>query len=301
MTTYTKFNEIKTAYLSSLQTISKSNATYDKYSTVINDFAKWLENNDSNEQEITSVMILAYSKAVKERGIKSNTVRDYLIILHSFFEWCNAHKFYSEQPILKRDIPKLEKVEYDLLNEKQIKQLKSEVLTTKCVHKNTALRNRTMVTLLLQSGLRISECVNLRIGELNLEKHTVCVKHGKGGKLRYTTLPTLSAQLIAEYLNERFKGQRIDENALLFANEQGKPYSRQNLTTVVRRYIKNLCGKDYIGAHDLRHAFASNLITKDVPIAKISSLLGHSSWTTTAIYAEHLCPNRIAEEVNAVI
>lgn len=103
MTITEKYNEIKTAYLSSLKTLSQSVATYDKYETVLNDFGKCLEQNFKDcEQstEITPQMILKYREIIKERGVCNNTIAYYLILLHSFFEWCKAHKFYTEQPIV---------------------------------------------------------------------------------------------------------------------------------------------------------------------------------------------------------
>ena len=299
MTAYTKFNEIKTAYLSSLQTISKSTATYDKYSRVLNDFAKWLEKNDSAESEITAVMILNYSKAVKARNACNNTLRHYLIILRLFFAWCINHKFYTEQPVLETDIPKQERIEYDLLTEEQIEQILNST-PPKYSHAKTALRNRALITLLIQSGLRVSELIKLKVGDLDFDGQTIRTI-GKGDKLRYTTFPALSAQLIKEYIYERFNGQSVDENAILFANEQGKAYSRQNITKLVSTYIKWLTGKEYIGAHDLRHSFASKLITNGAGLEQIQQVLGHSSYATTVIYASHLCPKRVSQDLNKLL
>lgn len=299
MTAYTKFNEIKTAYLSSLQTISKSTATYEKYSRVLNDFAKWLEQNDSEQTEITAVMILSYSKAVKERGACNNTLRHYLIILRSFFAWCVNHKFYTEQPVLREDIPKEERIEYDLLTEEQIEKILTSA-PPKYSHAKTALRNRALITLLIQSGLRASELIKLKVGDLDFEGQTIKTV-GKGDKLRYTTFPVLSAQLVKEYIDERFKGQAVDENTILFANEQGKSYSRQNITKLVATYVKWITGKEYIGAHDLRHSFASKLITNGAGLEQIQQVLGHSSYATTVIYASHLCPKRVSQDLNKLL
>lgn len=78
------------------------------------------------------------------------------------------------------------------------------------------------------------------------------------------------------------------------------PYTRQNITKLVEGHVNRLLGHKHISAHDLRHAFASMLITQNAPLAHISSVLGHSSWETTKIYAEHLRPTKIISEVNSV-
>ncbi len=299
MTAYEKFNKTKTAYLSSLKTITKSKNTYDKYARVINDFAKWLEQNDCEETGITAVMILNYSKTVKERGDKNNTLRHYLIILRSFFTWCINHKFYTEQPVLEEDIPKQERIEYSLLTEEQIDMVLNSA-PPKYSHAKTALRNRAMITLLIQSGLRVSELINLKIGDLDFEGQTIKTV-GKGDKLRYTTFPALSEQLIKEYLNERFSEKSADEKAVLFANDKGQPYTRQNIHKLVTTYIKWLTGRTDIGVHDLRHAFASELLTKGAGLEQIQQVLGHSSYATTVIYASHLAPKRISQDLNRLL
>lgn len=297
MTAYEKFNEIKTAYLSSLQTISKSNATYDKYSRVLNDFAKWLERNDSKKTDITAVMILHYSKTIKERGACNNTLRHYLIILRSFFTWCINHKFYTEQPVLETDIPKQERIEYDLLTEEEVNRILSGELPPYTQHPE---RTKAIIFMFLLTGLRVSELINLRVGDLNLVKGTVTVV-GKGDKLRTTTLPRTLIDVLEAYLKAYNKTNRND---LLFNSTdktgKEKPYTRQNITKMVEGYVNRLLGHKYIGAHDLRHAFASLLITNGAKLEKIQQLLGHSNYATTVIYASHLCPNRIAEETNAI-
>lgn len=293
MTTYSKFNEIKTAYLSSLQTISKSTATYDKYSRVLNDFAKWLEQNDCEETEITAVMILNYSKAVKGRNAKNNTLRHYLIILRSFFAWCINHKFYTEQPVLETDIPKQERIEYDLLTEEEVNHILSGELPPYTQH---PIRTKAIIFTFLLTGLRVSELINLRVGDLDLARDSVTVV-GKGDKLRTSTLPQPLIEVLQAYLTAYNK---TDKNEILFCNTDGKPYTRQNITKTVEGYVNRLLGHKHIGAHDLRHAFASLLISNGYALEGIQQLLGHSSYATTVIYASHLCPKRIAEQANTV-
>ncbi len=297
MTAYENFNKIKTAYLSSLKTITKSQNTYDKYARVINDFARWLEQNDCEKTEITAVMIINYSKTVKERGDKNNTLRHYLIILRSFFTWCINHKFYTEQPVLEEDIPKQERIEYDLLTEEEVNRILSGELPPYTQH---PVRTKAIIFTFLLTGLRVSELVNLRVGNLDLARGSVTVV-GKGDKLRTTTLPQPLVEALQAYLTAYNK---TNKNELLFnstdKNGNPKPFSPRNILQVVEGYVFRLLGHKHIGAHDLRHAFASMLITNGYALEGIQQLLGHSSYATTVIYASHLCPKRIAEQANTV-
>lgn len=302
MTIYSKYNEVRNAYLSSLKMITQSVATYDKYETVLNDFGKFLEQNCGKveQTDIPPLMVLNYKEEATKRGIKRNTLRHYLIILRSFFKWCVEHKFYAEQPIFESDIPKSERIEYNLLTEQQIETiLRGEI--PKWSKLATAKRNRALVILLIQSGLRVSELIDLKISDLDFEQHTIRVSHGKGDKLRYTTLPSLAEQFVKEYLDERFNGNYDSQNEHLFANENGEPFTRQNITQIVRAYVNRTIGRNDIGAHDLRHAYASLLLTKGAGLEQIQQSLGHSSYATTVIYASHLCPKRVSQDLNKLL
>lgn len=205
MTIYSKYNEVRNAYLSSLKMITQSVATYDKYETVLNDFGKFLEQNCGKveQTDISPLMVLNYKEEATKRGIKRNTLRHYLIILRSFFKWCVEHKFYAAQPIFESDIPKSERIEYNLLTEQQIETiLRGEI--PKWSKMATAKRNRALVILLIQSGLRVSELINLRIKDLDFEQHTIRVSHGKGDKLRLLpfrlSLNSLSRNILTSVL-----------------------------------------------------------------------------------------------------
>lgn len=303
MTAYEKFNKVMQAFLATSETVSKSNDTYEKYRIVLADFGACLKENDEQREDITSLMVLTYKESVKSRNVSSNTLRDYLTILHSFFEWTIAHKFYEEQPVLTQDKPRKEKVEYDLLSDAEISKVLGGNIPRYSAQA-TAVRNRAWVFLILQTGIRTSELANLRYGDLDFTNNNIFIVNGKGGKSRSTGFPALARQFVEEYLkteNSRICG---DKNALLFGHydDKGnfKPFTRQSIYQTIRSYVRRAVGHDKIGGHDLRHSNASVLFTSGVGIATIQHVLGHSSPETTQIYIENLCPDRVPAKVNAV-
>lgn len=296
MTTLEKYNSIKTAYLVSLKTIQKSENTYIKYGNVLNDFEKCLNEFFADEQnlEITPQIILKYSEMSKNRGISNNTLRNYLTILKTFFTWCNEHKFYSEQPIIKQDMPKKDRIEYDLLTQDEINLILSGEIPKYTKHPN---RNRAIVFLLLLTGLRVSELINLRYEDIDLKNESITIV-GKGDKKRTTSLPKLAVKMLNLHINQGFINK--NKSDFVFCNDEGQPFTRFNISNIIERYVEKLTGHKHIKAHDLRHAFASMLITNNVSIPTISATLGHSNWETTAIYASHLCPQKQVIEVNNI-
>ena len=281
MTAYEKFNKVMQTFLKTAENVSKSKETYEKYRIVLTDFGACLKANDEQREEITSLMILEYKDAIKSRNVSSNTVRDYLTILHAFFEWAIEHKFYTEQPVLAHDKPGKEKVEYDLLSNSEINTVLGGKIPRYSAQA-TAVRNRAWVFLLIQTGIRTSELLNLRYGDLDFTNNSIRIVKGKGGKSRICD----------------------DENALLFGHYDNKgnfkPFTRQNFYQVIRSYIRRSVGRDKIGGHDLRHSNASVLFTNNVGLATIQQVLGHSNPETTRIYIENLCPEIAPTAVNAV-
>lgn len=298
MNLYEKYEQAREEYLASLKIVTKSKDTHAEYAFTLDDFGKYVKTHGGEETEVPPLFIVGWRNEVKAaRGLANNTLRHYLTLLHSFFEWTIEHKIFAEQPIGKGDFPKKEAVEYDLLSEQEIEKILSGEIPP---HTPTPLRTRAIVFMFLLTGLRVSELAHLPVGNLDFDAGTVTVC-GKGDKVRSSTLPKPLIKVLKEYMAAYDK---TDGTAPLFSSTdkdgREKPFTRQNITNVVERYVNRLLGHKHIGAHDLRHSFASMLITNNCPLENIQQLLGHSNYATTVIYASHLCPKRIATEANSV-
>jgi len=142
-------------------------------------------------------------------------------------------------------------------------------------------RDRLIVELLYSSGLRVSECVNLKVKALALDERTAMVRGGKGNKDRMVILSNTWAEKIGEYLSKRGI-----ESEFVFAKENG---SKLSVDTVQR--ILRIAGKDAgllkrVTPHSLRHSFATHLLEAGENIRKIQELLGHNDLSTTQIYTK---------------
>lgn len=304
MNLYEKYEQAKDEYLASLKIVTKSSATYDKYAFILGDFGEYVKGNGGDEAEVPPLFVVAWRNEIKERRALSNSsVRHYLTLLHSFFRWTIEHKIFTEQPVGKGDFPKKEAVEYDLLSEQEIEKILSGKIPPDSMSA-TSVRNRALVILVLTSGVRVSELIALRIGDLDFKRHIIIVRHGKGDKKRFVTLPDVAEQFVGEYLNGRYGANGAPKTAYLFdyVGDDGKAhqFTRQNITRLVKSYVYRLTGHAGIGTHDLRHSYASYLLTHGVPIQEIQALLGHENYSTTLIYASQLCPERVATNLNGI-
>ncbi len=304
MTLYEKYERAREEYLASLKIVTKSQETHREYAFILGDFGEYVKAHGGEETEVPPLFIVGWRNAIKEeRELANSSVRHYLTLLHSFFKWTIEHKIFSEQPVGKGDFPKKEAVEYDLLSEQEIEKILSGEIPPDSMSA-TSVRNRAIVILGLTSGLRVSELINLRVGDLDFKRHIIVVRHGKGDKKRYVTFPSLAEGFVKTYLVAHCGANDAPKTAYLFnyVGDDGKThkFTRQNITRLVKSYVYRLTRHAGIGTHDLRHSYASYMLTHGVPIQEIQALLGHENYSTTLIYASHLCPERVAINLNSI-
>jgi integrase/recombinase XerD len=183
---------------------------------------------------------------------------------------------YSFSTILQKDItqnikrPKKEKKIPTVLTKDEIKKLINSINNQK---------SRLMISLIYACGLRVSELINLKINDLNIDENTGIIKQSKGKKDRIFNLP----KFIKTELEIQVKLQKNNGSEFLFSGPKGK-LSPRNLQKIVKcASIKAQIHKD-VHCHTLRHSFATHLIENNVDIRKIQELLGHSDLSTTQIY-----------------
>jgi len=154
----------------------------------------------------------------------------------------------------------------------------------------TGIRNKAILALMLNMGLRVSEVVNLKPGDLNLTKRKLRVVNGKGGVDRDLIIPEYTAELLKEWKKARPKGSRYffttikEKNGGQFASSKGSQLSARYIQFMVKRYAKKAGIDKDITPHTLRHTFATDFIRQGQNVMKLKKILGHSDISTTQIY-----------------
>jgi site-specific recombinase XerD len=168
-----------------------------------------------------------------------------------------------------------------------------------------ALRNRALITLMYRAGLRVSEALALAPKDVDLENGIVRVLHGKGDRYRAVGLDPGAAAVVAAWLAERGRAQRVAARANgagvrvgaapLLCTTYGTPVT----TGYVRRLMKRLGRQAGIAkrvhAHGLRHTHAAQLREEGVDVGIISRQLGHRSLLTTIRYLDHVQPTAVVD------
>jgi site-specific recombinase XerD len=142
------------------------------------------------------------------------------------------------------------------------------------------LRDRTIFTLMLHSGIRVGEVVQLRLADIYLyEDHPPHLRViGKGQRERVAYLSATATLLLIEYLAER----PAPAEQKIFLNRRGKPITITGIQLQLAKYCRQ--AGIWITCHQLRHTFACRMIAAGVPVTSVQKMLGHSSLRTTQLY-----------------
>ncbi len=191
------------------------------------------------------------------------------------------------------------------------KKLPPEILTNEemrrlldaCGRGAAGKRNRAFLATLAGAGLRLAEALALEPKDLDEERWTVRVLHGKGDQARTTVLQPAAALAVSEWLRERDRlglGPYHPLFCTISKGVMGRPLLEGYVRTLLPRLAKRAGIRKRVHPHGLRHYYAATLRREGVDIAAISQLLGHSSIATTARYLAHIEPTAVIEAARSV-
>ncbi|MBS3101045.1 tyrosine-type recombinase/integrase [Candidatus Woesearchaeota archaeon] len=167
--------------------------------------------------------------------------------------------------------PKLEKKLPTVLTKEEVKKLLNAAENPK---------HRLLIEFMYSSGLRVSECVSLKIDDLDLSEKMGKIRHGKGNKERYIILSESLIQHLSVYLSTK-----KDSSTYIFSINN-RPITIRQAQKVVKRAAKKAGIKKRVFCHALRSSFATHLLEAGTDIRVIQELLGHSNLATTQIYTK---------------
>ena len=257
----------------------KSPHTIEAYTRDVRLFTKWFDRTNGKwltPDRITPIDVREYrSHLLAVKNYKPATVNRKLSSISAFCEWAREAGFISANPAdgisqvdEVRPAPKwLDKNEqYALL---------------RAVQEKGRERDIALITLMLNTGLRVSEISNLKVDDLKISprKGSVTVRGGKGEKYRTVPLNVDTRKAIQTYLSET----DLEDGDYLFVSQRGGPLQPSGIYYLVNRYAYDGRLED-VTPHTLRHTFGKNLVDAGVPLDRVAQLLGHESVDTTRIY-----------------
>ncbi len=229
--------------------------------------------------EVTAESLDGYIAFLKSQNKSAATVSRNIAALRSFFQYLLGEGRIEADPSSELKPPKVEKKEPNILTVEEVDRL----LSQPDVHTFKGLRDRAMLELLYATGMRVSELVNLRTTDVDIERGYIVCREGR--KERFIPFGESTRSALSIYL-EHSRDVLLNHTPSdsLFVNCSGGSMSRQGFWKVLKGYTAAAGISRDITPHTLRHSFAAHLLTNGADIKSVSVMLGHSDVSTTAMY-----------------
>jgi integrase/recombinase XerD len=150
-------------------------------------------------------------------------------------------------------------------------------------------KHRFMIAFMYSAGFRVSELLNLKVRDLEIDKGFGFIRNGKGMKDRIFIISDKLKGTLKNIINN----EELDREDLLFKSNRDKKYSVRSIQTIIKKACKLAGIKKRISSHTLRHSFATHLIENGYALGEVQSLLGHKSPETTMIYTHMASENML--------
>ncbi|HEA25915.1 MAG TPA: site-specific tyrosine recombinase XerD [Ectothiorhodospiraceae bacterium] len=266
-----------------------SQNTLSAYRSDLIQLDRWLQKSSIELLNATQVDLESYITYRFESGVKERTSARILSSIRRFYQYLLRENIITGDASAQLESPKLGRSLPKTLSEDDVDAL----LMAPDVKQPLGLRDRAMLELLYACGLRVSELVNIRIDQINLNQGVIRVV-GKGDKERLIPMGEEAVDWIEHFIKEARPQilEKRDMTDALFPSRLGRAMSRQAFWQLIKRYASMADINKPLSPHVLRHAFATHLLNHGADLRVVQLLLGHNSLTTTQIYT-HIAKERL--------
>lgn len=276
---------------------SGSPDTKEAYRRDISRFIDFLREEDVESfMEVNREMVFRYLNLLRSgkitRGKISNTTFSRnLSALRSFFRYLCEMGLADKNPFAEFKGNKKEKHLPDVLNFDQI----IAILDSFDLNNSTDVRDRTIVETLYACGLRISECLNIKMSDFDFDNCTLKIK-GKGNKERQVPFYPSLTDSINYYVKVYRDKEARNDCPYLFVSNRGRKISARSVQLMLQK-IKDRAGINIdVHPHMFRHSFATHLLDNGMDLRSVQELLGHANLSTTQIYT-HVSVERLQKTI----
>lgn len=257
-----------------------SRNTVAAYRRDVRDFFRFLHDHGTDVATIEPDDIVGYVERLRRTGFQPASIARRLSALRGFYRHLVREGAVARNPTDHVDVPRRSRPLPRTLS----RAAAALLVESPDLARQSGVRDRAMLELLYATGMRASECLTLRLEDVNLSAgYVVCT--GKGRKQRLVPVGAEALQWIRNYLRDVRPGvTRTRDSGRLFVNGRGQGLSRQSLWIIVRRAATAAGIKRRVSPHVLRHSFATHLLEGGADLRAVQVMLGHADIATTEIY-----------------
>ena len=267
-----------------------SKNTSNSYKNDLNKYKDYLENKGiTTTKNISKSDVEKYLEKLNKDDVKTSSIARKLTTIKAF------HNYLFQKQKINVDVtetierPKLRKKLPNVLTVDEVDRLLDIECKTKFDY-----RNKSMLELMYGTGLRITELLDLKLNDFDLE-NCVIRCYGKGSKERIVPIGEYTMESLMNYLEIRNELLKKRNCEYLFLNNLGGRLSRFSFFKILKKMLVEKGIHKDVSPHSLRHSFATHMLEYGADLRSIQELLGHSDIATTKIYT-HISNNKIKKE-----
>ena len=251
---------------------------------------RWLALHDMTLVRAGRGELLGFIAARVEAGARPRSTARQLSSFRRLYRYLVREGIVREDPTAQIAMPRIGRSLPKSLSEAEVESL----LAAPVIADSLGHRDRAMLEVLYATGLRVSELVSLRVGQVNLTQGVIRVL-GKGNRERLIPLGEEAVRWLAGFITSARSEILLDRTTeYLFPTRRGDRMTRQAFWHIIKRYARKSGVDQELSPHTLRHAFATHLLNHGADLRVVQMLLGHSDLSTTQIYT-HVARERMKE------
>ena len=275
-----------------------SEHTIKAYKSDIISFLIWI---DSDCLNVDLNKLREYMHFIQRFEYKKTTVLRKIASLRGFYKYLYRERLINNNPASSLIAPKKNKSLPKFLTDDEMEQILDNVQITT----PAGFRNKAILELLWETGMRVSELSGLNFGDLELENNEIRV-FGKGAKERIVLVSSRAKKFLLQYINTArplipgVNGIKIDteENSPVFINNTGYRLQTRTIRNTINEVVERIQLPKHVTPHMFRHSFATRLIEHGADLRVVQELLGHASISNTQIYT-HISTQHLKDVYNS--
>lgn len=241
--------------------------------------------------DVQRIHIVHFLGHLKEQGKSSRTLARHIASIRAFHQFLLREKAIDHDPSVHIETPHLDRPLPKVLNLEEVEIL----LDSPNRHDHYGIRDKAMLELLYATGIRVSELIGLKMGDVHMTMGFVrCI--GKGNKERIIPIGKTALSALGHYLENgrpAFVSKKSHDDAL-FLNHHGRQLTRQGFWKILKKLTREAGIEKELTPHTLRHSFATHLLENGADIRAVQEMLGHADISTTQIYT-HVTKTRLKD------
>jgi integrase/recombinase XerC len=233
-------------------------------------------------EDVDQHVVRLFLTSLYDRKLSRKSVSRKISSLRTFYKYLEREQIVESNPFMLVTLPKAAKPIPGFLYEEEIEKL----FEVNDLTDPLGQRNQAIIETLYGTGIRVSECQQLRIRDIDFSIGTLLVK-GKGRKERYVPFGSFAEKALQIYIQDG-RRQLLEKNGTnteaVFLNARGNAITTRGIRLVLDKMVEKAALTVNVHPHKLRHTFATHMLNQGADLRTVQELLGHENLSTTQIY-----------------